>query len=98
LTAPGSQTLAVISGHLSLYVATIVITVTAATEITINFGTSGSSGPIYLGDVDQPMGMVIAMGNSPAPCGKGPLSIEATDVNGDNPSIGGFATCFVEEI
>jgi hypothetical protein len=97
LTAPGSQTLATVAGNLRLFVATIALTVTAATEITIDFGTAGSSGPIYLGDTGQPMGMVIAMGNSPAPCGRGPLTITASDPYGDTPLIGGFATCFVEE-
>jgi hypothetical protein len=98
LTAPGSQILATAGGTLKLYVATIVITVTAATVITIHFGNAGSSGPISLGDTGQPMGIVIATGNAPAPCGGGPLSISATDVWGDNAIIGGFATCFVEQI
>jgi len=98
LTAPGSQTLAVVSGNLILYVATIVITVTAATVISITFGNAGSSGPIFLGGENQPMGMVVAMGNSPAPCGWGPFSISATDPNDETPSIGGWATCFVEEV
>lgn len=97
LTAPGSATLATVSGNLRLFVATIVITVTGETVITITFGTAGSSGPIYLGGTDQPMGIVIAMGNSPAPCGSGPLTITATDPGGVEPSIGGFATCFAEE-
>jgi hypothetical protein len=97
LTAPGSQTLATVSGNLLLYVATIVITVTAATVIKIHFGNAGSSGPVHLGDTNQPMGMVVAMGNSPAPCGSGPLSISATDPNNETPSIGGWATCFVEK-
>jgi hypothetical protein len=98
LIAPGSQTIATVTGNLRLYVATIVITVTGAVAITIVFGNAGSSGPIFLGDTGQPMGIVIAMGNSPAPCGGGSLSISATDISGINPSIGGFATCFVEEI
>lgn len=97
LTAPGSATLATVSGKLRLYVATIVITVTDAVAITIRFGNAGASGPIYLGDTDQPKGIVIAMGNSPAPCGDGSLSISATDINGTNPVVGGFATCFAEE-
>jgi len=98
LTAPGSQILATVSGKLRLYVATIVITVTGETQITITFGNAGASGPIYLGGESQPMGMVIAMGNSPSPCGAGSLSISATDPNDETPSIGGFATCFVEEL
>lgn len=92
--APGSQTLATVSGRLRLYVSTIVITVTGETVVTISFGTAGSSGPIFLGGADQPRGFVIAMGNSPAPCGQGPLKISATDPGGVNPLIGGFATCF----
>jgi hypothetical protein len=97
LTAPGSAILATVAGKLRLYVATILITVTGETVITITFGNTGASGPIYLGGTDQPMGIVIAMGNSPAPCGTGPLSMSATDPGGVTPSIGGFATCFAEE-
>jgi len=97
LTTPGSAILATVSGKLRLYVATIVITVTGETVITISFGNAGSSGPIYLGGENQPMGIVIAMGNSPAPCGSGPLTITATDPTDGTPSIGGFATCFAEE-
>ena len=92
--APGSQILATAQGALKLFVSTIVLTVTGETQITITFGNAGSSGPIFLGGTDQPMGIVIAMGNSPAPCGAGPLTITATDPGAANPSIGGFATCF----
>ncbi len=97
LTAPGSAILATVSGSLRLYVATIVLSVTGETQISISFGNAGSSGPLYLGGENQPMGMVIAMGNSPAPCGSGNLTISATDPNDEQPSIGGWATCFVEE-
>lgn len=98
LTAPGSQILATVAGNLRLFVATIVLTVTGETQITFTFGNAGSSGPIYLGGEGQPMGIVIAMGSSPAPCGSGDLSISATDPGGVLPSIGGFATCFAEEV
>jgi len=97
LSAPTSQVLATVSGRLRLFVATIVITVTGETQISFTFGEAGSSGPIYLGGTDQPMGMVVAMGNSPTPCGRGSLLITATDPTGVKPSIGGWATCFVEE-
>jgi hypothetical protein len=96
LTAPGSQLIIGAPSRGSLYIATIVLTVTDATAITIYFGRAGSSGPIYLGDTEQPKGIVIAMGNSPAPCGSGGLSIGASDIAGVNPSIGGFATGFIE--
>jgi len=96
LTAPGSKVLAAVAGNLRLYVATIVLTVTGQTQITFSFGSAGSSGPISLGGTGQPMGMVIAMGNSPAPCGAGQFVIAATDPGGTTPSIGGFATCFAE--
>jgi len=42
-------------------------------------------------------GVAIAMGNSPAPCGDGNLLITATAPGKGTPSIGGWATCFVEE-
>lgn len=98
LTAPGSAILATVSGNLRLFVATIVLTVTGETAISFQFGNAGSSGPIYLGGTDQPMGIVVAMGNSPAPCGDGNLVITATDPGAATPSIGGWATCFAEEI
>ena len=97
LTAPGSQTVKEAPAKGKLYIPTIVITVTGATAITISFGGAGASGPIHLGDTNQPMGIVIAMGNSPAPCGTGGLSISATDPNAETPSIGGFATYYIEE-
>lgn len=97
LTAPESQVLATVTGKLRLYVPVIVITVTGETVITFTFGNAGSSGPIYLGGENQPMGMVIAMGNSPAPCGNGSLEISATDPNDEAPSVGGWATCFAVE-
>jgi hypothetical protein len=98
ITAPDTKTLATVSGKLKLYAATIVMTVTGETQVTINFGKAGSSGPLYLGGEGQPMGIVIAMGESPAPCGQGNLTITATDPQSINPKIGGFATCFVEEV
>ena len=97
LTAPGSAVLATVSGNLRLFVATIVLTVTGETVIRFTFGNAGSSGPIYLGGENQPMGMVVAMGNSPAPCGAGKLTISATDPGDGTPSVGGWATCFAEE-
>lgn len=97
LVAPGSQVLATVTGKLRLYVSVIVITVTGETIITFTFGNAGSSGPIYLGGENQPMGMVVAMGNSPAPCGNGSLEISATDPWDSTPSIGGWATCFAVE-
>jgi len=97
LVAPATQTLASVTGALRLWVATIVITVTGETAITITFGNAGASGPIYLGGENQPMGIVIAMGHSPAPCGDGNLVIAATDPGAVNPLVGGWATCFAEE-
>jgi len=98
LTAPATQTLATATRQLRLFLAAIVITVTDETQITIKFGDAGSSGPIYLGGEGQPKGFVAAMGNSPAPCGRGNLTITATDPAGVAPSIGGWATFFVEEL
>jgi hypothetical protein len=97
LTAPGSQVIIKPYSKGIIFIATIVLTVIDATAITLKFGNGGESGPIYLGDTDQPKGMVIAMGNSPAPCGSGGFSISATDINSTNPAIGGFVTYFLEE-
>lgn len=97
LVAPASAVLATVSGELRLWVATIVLTVTGKTRVSFTFGNAGSSGPIFLGGVDEPKGIVIAMGQSPAPCGSGNLVISATDPDETGPLVGGWATCFAEE-
>jgi len=100
LTAPinilGPATQVIVNGRADfrIWVATIALTVSGETEITFTFGTMGLSGPMKFGGADEPRGIVIAMGNSPASCGMGGFNIYSS---GPGISVGGFATFFVEE-
>jgi hypothetical protein len=93
LSSPGSQFVITARGDYSLYIATIVLTVSGECDITFAFGSSGSSGPMDLGGADEPRGIVIAMGNSPAPCGSGSFMVTATSA--EAVSIGGFVSYFL---
>jgi len=100
LTAPinilGPATQVIVTGRADfrIWVATIVLTVSGETEITFTFGTMGLSGTMNFGGTDEPRGIVIAMGNSPASCGMGGFSIYSS---GPGISVGGFVTFFMEE-
>jgi len=76
-----------------LYISTIVLTVSGECDITFSFGIAGSSGPMNFGGDDEPRGMVIAMGNSPAPCGGGSFMITASST--EAVSIGGFVSYYL---
>jgi hypothetical protein len=77
-----------------IYIATIVLTVTDETEIIFYFGSAGRSGLMHFGGEGGPKGIVIAMGNSPAPCGEGGFSLLS---NGVGAAVGGFVTYYLEE-
>ncbi len=91
LNDAGTQ--AVVSGRSdsNVFVAAIVLTVDGETNVSFSFGVFGSSGSIKLGGEGQPMGMVIAMGNSPASCGKSGFSVTSS---GAGVSIGGFVSYY----
>ena len=93
LTSPGSQFVITAKSDFMLYIATIVLTVTGECTITFAFGSAGSGGAMNFGGEGQPMGIVIAMGNSPAPCGYGSFMVTAT--SNDPVSIGGFVSYFL---
>lgn len=76
------------------YVSVIVLTVSGETNITFGLGTFGSSGAMNFGGEGQPMGMVIAMGNSPLPCGEGGFTITSTGVG---VHVGGFIVYYYEK-
>lgn len=76
------------------YVATIVFTVSDETDITLIFGVFGGSGAMNFGGTDEPRGCVIAMGDSPAPCGEAAFSITST---GPTAAINGFVTYYQEQ-
>lgn len=93
LTSPGSQFVITAKSDFMLYIATIVLTVTGECVITFAFGSAGSGGAMNFGGEGQPMGIVIAMGNSPAPCGYGSFMVTAT--SDDAVTIGGFVSYFL---
>jgi hypothetical protein len=76
------------------YIATIALTVDGETNITFGMGVHGSSGSMRFGGDGGPMGIVIAMGNSPLPCGIGGFSIT---VDGVGVHVGGFISYYYEK-
>jgi hypothetical protein len=93
LTSPGSQFIITARSDYMLYVATIVLTVDGECTITFAFGSAGSSGPMNFGGEGQPKGIVIAMGNSPAPCGYGSFMVTASSE--EAVSVGGFVSYYL---
>ena len=93
ILGPASQTIASPGPNNLLYVSAIVLTVDGETQIKFSFGIFGSSGWLSLGGEGQPMGMVIALGGSPIPCGEGGFSIYSS---AEDISVGGFASYYLE--
>lgn len=94
----GQQVQAVTSGggNYNTYVACIVIVVNGPCSVSFGFGTMGASGVMELGDTDEPRGMVISMGDSPAPCGQGGFSVHAIPDDQET-GVGGFVVYYVEK-
>src|SRR3972149_618136 len=76
-----------------VYIATIVLTVSGETNITFEMVTFGLSGSMDFGGDNEPRGMVIAMGESPMPCGSGGFKI-ITDGAGIH--VGGLMVYYYE--
>lgn len=76
------------------YISTIVFTVSGKTSVTFNIGNFGPSGTMKFGDEDEPRGMVIAMGNSPMPCGYQGFSIQT---DGAGIELSGFIVYYYEQ-
>jgi len=93
IVGPASQTIASPGPNNLLYVSAIVLTVDGETQIKFSFGIFGSSGWLSLGGEGQPMGMVIALGGSPIPCGEGGFSVYSS---AEDISVGGFASYYLE--
>ena len=93
LTSPGSQFVISARGDYSLFIGAIVLTVSGECQLTFSFGTFGAMGKIRLGGADEPRGIVIAMGNSPAPCGTASFMITAESSEAVN--VGGFTSYFL---
>jgi hypothetical protein len=94
LSDAGTQTIVATPSRFVIYVATIVLTVSDETNISFGFGVFGSSGSLDLGGADEPRGIVIAMGDSPAPCGQSGLTITS---DGAGVAVGGFVTYYLEK-
>lgn len=77
----------------TIYIATIVVSVSKETNISFLFGIFGETGSLNFGGTDEPRGMVIAMGQSPAPCGPGPFKVTS---DGPGAAVGGFVTYYLE--
>ena len=92
LAGAGSQFVVSARSDYTLYIGAIVLTVSGETNITFGFGVHGSSGSMDLGGSDEPRGIVIAMGNSPAPCGSGSFTVTS---DGADAAVGGFVTYFL---
>jgi hypothetical protein len=93
LSGAGTQIVVPTPGKFILFIATIVLTVSDETNISFTFGVFGSSGSLDLGGTDEPRGIVIAMGDSPAPCGKGGFTVTS---DGAGVAVGGFVTYYLE--
>ncbi len=91
--AAGTQIVVPARSGYSLFVATIVLTVSGETDINFGFGVFGLSGSMNFGGTNEPRGIVIAMGDSPAPCGQGAFSISS---GAPSAAVGGFVTYYLE--
>jgi hypothetical protein len=76
------------------YIATLVFTVSGETNIALQFGVFPPTGPMDFGGDGEPMGMVVAMGDSPAPCGDGGFIISS---DGAGVLVSGFVVYYYEK-
>ena len=83
----------VVSGRADslLFIASIVLTVSGETNLKFGFGIFGESGSMDFGGTDEPRGIVIAMGNSPAACGPEGFSVIS---DGAAIAVGGFVSYY----
>jgi hypothetical protein len=92
LTDAGTQVVIPKSVGFTLVIATIVLTVSGETNLTFKFGIFGNAGAMNLGGTNEPRGIVIAMGGSPASCGEGEFTITS---DGAAIAVGGFVTYYL---
>ncbi len=93
LSAAGTQIVVPVRSGYFLFIATIVLTVSGETDINFGFGVFGLSGSMNFGGTNEPRGIVIAMGDSPAPCGQGAFSVSS---GAPSAAVGGFVTYYLE--
>ena len=91
----GTEIIILPNPNFYLYIASIVLTVSGETDITLTFGVFGNSGAMDFGGDGEPRGIVIAMGNSPTSCGTGSFQITST---GDDIHVGGFISYYRESV
>ena len=91
LPAGGKQTICKGRTGFKIFIASIVLTVSDETNITFTFGIYETMGPMHFGGDGGPKGIVMAFGDSPAPCGAGGLSISSDSLTA---SVGGFITYY----
>jgi hypothetical protein len=92
ISGAGSQLVISARSDYALYIASIVLTANDETDITFGFGQFGFSGPMSFGGTDEPRGIVIALGNSPIPCGSGSFLVTS---DGANANVGGFVSYYL---
>jgi len=90
----GTEIIILPNPNFYLYIATIVLTVSGETNITLAFGAFGNSGAMDFGGDGEPRGIVIAMGNSPTSCGTGSFQITSSEAV----HVGGFISYFREAV
>lgn len=94
LSTAGTQIVIPLNSGYLLFIATIVLTVSGETDISFGFGVFGFSGSMDFGGTNEPRGIVIAMGGSPAACGQGAFSVSS---GGVGVAVGGFVTYYLEK-
>jgi hypothetical protein len=95
INGPGTWPVISKSPGFLTFVATIALTVSDETNIVLTFGVFGASGSMDFGGTDEPRGIVIPMGESPAPCGEGGFTITS---DGAAATIGGLVVYYQEKV
>jgi hypothetical protein len=95
IAGSGIQTIVQGGSNFNVFIASITVITSGPTSVSFGFGTMGASGPMPLGDENQPMGMTISMSDSPAPCGQGGFTVHSI---GGEDTLGGFVVYYVEKL
>ena len=95
LSTTGTQEVVPTRSGNNVFIATIVLVVSGETNIVMDFGVFGPTGVMNFGGENEPRGMLMAMGESPASCGEGGFSVSST---GENIVVGGFVSYYLEPV
>lgn len=93
ITASGTHTIIRGLPASRTFITSLSFTVSGETDITMIFGTFGSSGPMDFGGADEPRGMSTGYGDSPIPCGPGGFKISSS---GATVKVSGFVVFYQE--